>query len=1003
MKTSKFMWLFVCSLLSLFTVNAQEGPSVTMHTTLEHGTSITLFPKTDSKETPIRIDFGDGEIVEKKIDPNSSGYFARFDGAVKGEYIKIYAPLISLEADELDIDQFSLNGQDKLIRLSLKKNLIDKENLDIMGAPNLEILDLSYNRMSSYDFRPYKNLKQLNLSHNPSVGNILLSEGIDIEAIDLSYCDVSVFYPISLPKLSSINLSHNALMNLEIADHYPNLSALNVEHNDLEELDVTKCYELAQLVCDSNRLTSIDVTFNAKLTQLNCAVNQIQHLNVSNNKILTSLSCGHNNISELDITNLAMLTQLSCENNKIDFLNLPSATFLKRLTANDNKLHFLDFDQNRGSLQFVDIRNNENTTAASINFMFQTLPEHNGRSYSSNFLIKGCTGAEHSDPSLINMNTGGDNDWILDINGDGHIADPSFDYNQKYPIIVKQSQFGTMTLTQSTNKYGQDYKPVQNEVYVGRVIKADVNPQVGYIFKGILINGQLFAHNIFVINEPNSTIEPLFEKPSIIKLRVDQEQELSFALSVPEGKEGVTIDWGDGVKVPYKVATTGLTRINQKAISETVIIEGAIKKAVFDSYPGMDAGIDNNLKGIEITSQKSLKSLELFMNQRIGSLDLTECPNLTTLNCEYCGLTSLNLDGLTKLDTLMCGGNSLKELNLEHLNNLVELNVKGNNLTRLNVTNSPKLVKLVVTNNSLSAIEGLDKLSKLKSLDVSFNSFEELDLSKNAELIGLSVQNNNLTTLDLSKNAELVTFNFNNNNIKALDLSNNQKLGYVSLAGNAMTACQLNDFYYTLPNHVDIEGFQLNFTLFTSDNQGNKNDADHAESKIAVLKGWKLNYEGDGSGCDEVYIDVVPVKNGSLTIKNATNSVVVPGTKVKKSTKLTFEAKADDGFHCAFLQANGKKIEMNEPYTIERYTIFRLAIQKGTAIENVEQNIFRVENGTLIVEQPSSNVVLYDMSGNTLFTSEVKDVVEISVKPGAYILKVTNGGNGTQVYKVIVK
>ncbi|GAD07040.1 Internalin-J precursor [Porphyromonas crevioricanis] len=999
-KLTKLQWLVCFLLASILGVQAQtDKPVVTIRTQLEFGSAITLYPKTESYDIPISIDFGDGQLETKNIDPNASGYFSKFEGTVKGEVIKIYAPLTKLEADELKITSIKLLQQDKLKYLSLKKNLITKDQLDLVGAPSLETLDLSYNKMSSFDFRPFTALKVLNISHNESVGNILV-EGLEkIETIDLSYCDVSVFYPVRLPNLRSLDLNHNTLMELELGDNYPMLSSLNVSKNELTTLNLSKCTELAQLNCDSNAMATLDVSANVKLVRLNCAVNKLKSLNVSHNTELTGLSCGFNDgISALDISSLGKLSDLSCESNKIDFLDLSNATYLKRLNASGNELAFLDFDANGGSLQFVDVRDNKNMTACSINFMFMTLPVHNGRAWSANLLIKGCPGAEQSDPSKIEMQSE-DTPWILDVRGDQSAT------CDQVPIKIIESKNGTMSLTQSTNKYGQEYRPITDKAYIGRLIKAEIKANEGYEFAGIKVNDKLFRHNRFVISEANSTIEPVFLLPSILTLKAKKGHDLSIAFTVPEGSDGLTIDWGDGVRMPYNISSTSLTRLDHKALGETIKIEGEIKHAMLDSYPQV-GDFDNDLQGIEIQSQSKLEILELFMNPGIKKLDLRGCPNLQELNCEFCGIETLDVSNLVELKTLRCSGNELRSLDVKNLVNLEDLGIKKNHISEMDLTANTKLKKLEVHTNQLSDIKGLDKLTELEMFNASFNNLSNIDVSKNGKLTALYLSGNQLEKLDLTNNTSLVSLHFDRNKIKHLDLSKNINLGAIHCESNGMTACELNDFYFTLPQHKAIPDYQQNFTLFVKEAESDShNQAEKAASLIASLKGWKVNYEGDGTGCNEAYIQILPAENGALSLLKSDGGEVKSGDKVKVDTPLTIKAVANEGFHVKHVRANGKNIEdLTIPYVLKGFTVFQLITQQGTAVwVPVEENIFGISNHTILVNCKAQAVSLYDLMGNTIYKGGKEDSYRIEVEPGAYILQITNNQNNMRAYKVIVE
>ena len=103
------------------------------------------------------------------------------------------------------------------------------------------------------------------------------------------------------------------------------------------------------------------------------------------------------------------------------------------------------------------------------------------------------------------------------------------------------------------------------------------------------------------------------------------------------------------------------------------------------------------LTELSITNCPSLTTLDLSGASQLTSLDVTAFPALTTLDCYNCyGLTSLNVAGLTQLETLdltSCSG--LTSLDVSSLASLVTLDCTGcTGLTTLDVSDLTALVTL---------------------------------------------------------------------------------------------------------------------------------------------------------------------------------------------------------------------------------------------------------------------------------------------------------------------
>lgn len=172
-----------------------------------------------------------------------------------------------------------------------------------------------------------------------------------------------------------------------------------------------------------------------------------------------------------------------------------------------------------------------------------------------------------------------------------------------------------------------------------------------------------------------------------------------------------------------------------------------------------------------------------------GELSASELSKVKTINVQSCQISSLEginyFEQLTELD---CSDNRLSKLE-----------ISNDCLTSLNVSNNPYLSVLNCCNNQLESlyIIGNDALlsidcgcNNLKSLDISgnlklkclvcdYNELEKLDISKNKALETLSCKCNRLAELDVSANKELSYLNCSINKLSFLDLTNNDRLDEV--------------------------------------------------------------------------------------------------------------------------------------------------------------------------------------------------------------------------------
>jgi len=122
------------------------------------------------------------------------------------------------------------------------------------------------------------------------------------------------------------------------------------------------------------------------------------------------------------------------------------------------------------------------------------------------------------------------------------------------------------------------------------------------------------------------------------------------------------------------------------------------------------------MKGtVSFAGLSALKRLTYAAAQQIAVLDLTDCPQLLTLDCQYTNYMSelilANCTQLQKLNMMYC--QSLSKLDLTNFKKLETLNCGFSGLTKLILTNCTQLQTLHCNASHLSEVDlsGLDKLT----------------------------------------------------------------------------------------------------------------------------------------------------------------------------------------------------------------------------------------------------------------------------------------------------
>jgi hypothetical protein len=219
----------------------------------------------------------------------------------------------------------------------------------------------------------------------------------------------------------------------------------------------------------------------------------------------------------------------------------------------------------------------------------------------------------------------------------------------------------------------------------------------------------------------------------------------------------------------------------------------------------LDVSICPNLTTLYLIDA-ALLTLDAHGLTQLTTLTITGCTALTTLDLH--GDTSLAiapLTGLTALQTLnMAGCTALAtDPNLAFYGDLTSLDVSGcaalphfncysNALTSLNVTGCTAITYLYCDDNALTSIMGLSTCTALTDLVCNNNALTSLDVSTCIALTSLNCESNSLTTLDVSGCTLLTTLYCDINALTSLDVSASTALTSLSCQDNALTALDVS-------------------------------------------------------------------------------------------------------------------------------------------------------------------------------------------------------------------
>lgn len=984
--------LLIGLLTSALGLSAQES-MVTVGTSLDYGKQFTISAEPVEGDTII-VDFGDGTKV-KKSTKTAWGTTANVEGKLLGNTVKIYGALKSLEVNKDSVTSLSFTGQKTLKRLTASNNLLTYENTDLSGLDSLTSLTLNNNKIVMLNLMAFKQLESFYISDNPTLSTVVFADDNQLTTIEMNNCDIVHFYEKSMPKLQHLSIENGSLQDIVIDNYYPKLFSLDLDGNrDISEINVSECPELEVLRLTNTKVSDLNLVNNPSLRTLAVAHTALSKLSLDNNKLIQDLNVSNTAIKKLDVSKLARLRNITIDSTEIARLDLTGKIYLANVSAKNTNIEFLDMHDEYGynGLKSLDLRNNLMMTPQTLNFTFAAMPSHNGESRWTNVQIDGIPGAETSNTELITDDYS--NYYKVDVEGDNSAS--------MSPVTLTQESTdnGTVTLTQMGTDLNT-WSPVTGTVVPGYPVSVSAQPAEGFKYAGITVNGRLVEDTIFVVSAA-ATVKPVFVSAiePTITLTVSKGAEQQYFLAADNDNTNITVDWGDGQPVSYTIGKGKKSIAKEDGTTgTTVTIKGKVTYADFSSYPAF--GVDNGITAIDITKNDSLRGLKTYMNE-ISTLNVGNEPNLEDLDCSYSELDELDLTHNPKLKELSAYGNYIEELDLSNQKDLVNVDLKGNSLSDINFGGTANIESLTLNNNYITDID-VTGMPKLVKLNVDGNDITSLDVTNNKELEELSASNNKLTSLNLANNAKLTSLNVKNNQLEGLDLSNQKSLSMIYVGGNGWDACTLNDFYYSLNEWKEFQsayGGTGNTLWVTENGSKNENDAEHAESDIAVAKGWKVNTTGDGSGCDQAYITILPTDNGTVTLYDADNNEVKSGSKVKKNSTVRLVATPAEGYNIASAKANGKDITNNQ-FTVTKATDVAVKFTVATSINGTQAETVTVEGGShelIFTAGRATAATVCTINGTVAFNGIIDGTQAISVPAGIYIVTV----NGT-TQKVLVR
>lgn len=661
----------------------------------------------------------DGELNEftLMIGANKEGQYVDVDcGYGKVEY--------ELKLASFDDESSSLQGTAITCKVSpagvVKIYCDDPTAIDYFNGDGCSIAEIDLSKCTS--------LGILSLKHNELTG-LDLTPNTSLKAIYISDNEFSEATPLVIgankPNLTILEMSIIKYMDpaFNMSD-YPNLMSLDVYHNvGITALDPTGCPKLMRLSADLTHIKSIDVSQNPELLILNVSDTGVSELDLSNNTKLQQLYCSHESgsfytdvkISSLDLSHNPALVYLFCSGNKLTSLDVTGCSDLTKIYANNNYITALDLSQNPALF----------TVKIQQNCMdFATLP---------------------FDPGT----------W------------DEYEYEQRPMKVAKSYPVGAQidlssrvlrddlptycTLFSVSDEAPDTYTPVNSDNYTYNNGVVTLNKAMAdSLLLGFTCDE--FPNMVLYTTKFKVKSESDYGKPSKLisfSPSVTKGTEMSFAIGVAGATEDnpaqVSVDFGDGILVPFSIATSVIPDENNIAGTRA-------------GYGTMAIYADDE---VEITAFAT-EGIKMF------SFDCTRCSSLNRLRVVGAGLSSINLERNRCLKTLDLSDNKLTAFKLMGINEyfnknfLTDLNLSNNKIADIEFTTLAMLHRVDLSNNQIAQLDFSDA-DFIEELNIAGNLFTEvnvlhctalkkLNFSGNKVSSWIEPEENNIEELNLSYN-----------------------------------------------------------------------------------------------------------------------------------------------------------------------------------------------------------------------------------------------------------
>lgn len=672
---------------------AESEPIITFRSIVAHETNAKSYSISigTTQTTYIDVDEGFGK-VEYEVTP---AVFNPETGAVKSTVITLTptsSGVVKIYGDASLVDFFDAEGA-------------YLESLDLKDCTNLDVLNLSHNRLKSLDLSKYTKLSAIYLTDNP-------------------------FTPES-PLVIGKNHPNLSILEVDIVDHmepdfdittFPELMVFDAYANrSITHIDPTKCPKLVRLSLDLCAVSTLDVSKNPDLLVLNIEDTRITEIDLSNNPNLMqfyarnesgTVNVGYH-LSKVDISKNPLLTICTLGGNDLEELDLSQNKYMQHLNVAGNRLKDIDVSM-CPDLYYLNITNND------MGFKQLPLPLPNWIEYyyEQRPLV---TERSYAEGSTIDFS-----DLVLREGTTTGAVLCAYDARNNAVTELDNSYY-----TYSNGKI-QLLKAHSDSLYVA--------------FSNTSFPDANLVSQHFMVKTAENYGKPTAMVTFTTSLAAGKPVELSLGLAgaTAATPRTVKVDFGDGVLVDYAITTEALGEANVKGVKAGY---GAVTVYTPEGETLTAFGADGiPMYSVDFTAASGLRELmargaglttvDLGMNNALRSLDMSN-NNFTAFSLE--GTTGVL--GKSFLQDINLSNNKLTEVTLNDTRAIRNLNLSHNNFSEFSYKEFEYIKSFDISHNNLTDVN-IVYMSAAEKVDLSYNSLTELTLPETNVFKSFNISHN---------------------------------------------------------------------------------------------------------------------------------------------------------------------------------------------------------------------------------------------------------------------